>query len=255
MYQDFARYYDFIFPFKEQTFGFLASYVDAIPSWIMDLGCGTGQYLAEFRERGHFTVGIDNDAAMLKEAERNCPGSIWIKLDLMEIHRLPQQIVEHPKNLDDTLSARLSNGIFDLIFSTGNVLAYVPPERLEGLVAKINDLLQPGGTWLFQMVNWERVKGQTEFIFPLIKNEEKGLVFERRYQEITEESLLFKTRLTLNGNEVFNHSARLYLHPVEELRRLHYLDSWEEVGFYGNFKKEPYRSDSPAIIGVFRKRG
>ena len=70
---------------------------------ILDLGCGTGQLSQEIANRGAIVVGLDADAAMVAEAQRNFPSPTFAVADAREFL------------LDEPVDAILSNAVFHWI--------------------------------------------------------------------------------------------------------------------------------------------
>jgi SAM-dependent methyltransferase len=92
---------------------------------ILDIGCGTGQQLAAWRELGYEVAGIDPSEAMLEHARRNNPGA---DLQLAVADRLP-----HP------------DGSFDRVTSI-EVLRYL--EDPTPSIREMARVLKPGGVCL-----------------------------------------------------------------------------------------------------------
>jgi len=92
---------------------------------LLDIGCGTGHYLARFRERGFEVAGVDGSDRMLMHAQSLNPG---IDIRLADVERLP---------FDDAC--------FDYVICV-EVLRYLP--ATERCIAEIRRVLKPAGTCL-----------------------------------------------------------------------------------------------------------
>jgi ubiquinone/menaquinone biosynthesis C-methylase UbiE len=92
---------------------------------VLDVGCGTGHYLAELRRRGFDAVGIDGSEAMITEARRNDPGSVLVRAD---VEALP-----------------FASASFDCVVCI-EVLRYLPVSGY--CLAEIARVLKPGGVCL-----------------------------------------------------------------------------------------------------------
>src|ERR1700712_2397787 len=57
-------------------------------SSVLDAGCGTGRVAIELVRRGYHCVGVDTDASMLAEAERDAPDLRWVQADLSSLEAL-----------------------------------------------------------------------------------------------------------------------------------------------------------------------
>jgi len=75
---------------------------------VLDAGCGTGFYTAEFFKKGASAIGIDFSEGMLKQARRRCPTGVFKKVNLNRNLPFPNssftkincaQVLKHVKNL------------------------------------------------------------------------------------------------------------------------------------------------------------
>ena len=145
-YSDFAGHYEKIFPFRQGVAAFLDQWLPA-GGRILDVGCGTGHYCAALDQAGRRSLGIDLDPGMIREAERLHPDGEFRILGMEEIGLLPA-------------------GGFAGIFCIGNVLPHLPANQLAGFLVDVQSLLEPGGVWIFQTVNFDPILGEEDFIFP-----------------------------------------------------------------------------------------
>jgi hypothetical protein len=120
----------------------------------------------------------------------------------------------------------LPAGEFAGVFCIGNVLAHVSAAELPRFLEMVRRRLQPGGVWIFQTVNFDRLTGRDTFDFPVIEAPEQDLVFERRYRDIRPDGLRFLTRLTIAGREHFAGEVKLYPLRTREAEQRH-----REAGF------------------------
>ncbi|MGB0112463.1 MAG: methyltransferase domain-containing protein [Ilumatobacteraceae bacterium] len=94
---------------------------------ILDAGCGPGRVGAILADLGHDVVGVDVDPVLVAAAETDHPGPRWLVGDLAELD-LPAQGIAAP---------------FDLVFSAGNVMAFLAASTrvavLERLGAHLGD--------------------------------------------------------------------------------------------------------------------
>jgi len=147
-YADFAGHYEKIFPFRPAVAEFLDHWLPA-EGRILDIGCGTGHYCAALDGTGRRTLGVDLDPGMIREASRAYPGGEFRILGMEEIGLLPKEG-------------------FSGVFCIGNVLPHLPAHRLAGFLVDVHSLLEPGGVWVFQTVNFDPIMDDEDFIFPEI---------------------------------------------------------------------------------------
>jgi SAM-dependent methyltransferase len=87
----------------------VSAHVPVAAGPILDAGCGTGRVAIELARRGHTTVGLDVDAALLARARAKAPALEW-----------------HLGDLSD-LPATVAPGPFAAAVLAGNVMIFVAP--------------------------------------------------------------------------------------------------------------------------------
>lgn len=94
------------------------------PARVLDAGCGTGRIAVRLHEQGYDAVGVDVDAAMLREARAAAPHLEWLEADLTTLD-LGRQ--------------------FDLVLLAGNVIPLLEPETLVMVAQRLADHVLPDG--------------------------------------------------------------------------------------------------------------
>jgi SAM-dependent methyltransferase len=94
------------------------------PARVLDAGCGTGRIAVRLHEQGYDAVGVDVDAAMLREARAAAPHLEWLEADLATLD-LGRQ--------------------FDLVLLAGNVIPLLEPETLAMVAQRLADHVLPDG--------------------------------------------------------------------------------------------------------------
>jgi len=95
---------------------------------ILDLGCGTGEPIAEyFIKKGYSLTGVDGSPKMIEFCKFRFPGQNWIINDMLHI-KLSKQ--------------------FDLILAWHSLFHLTHAEQLEAFTV-INNHLKPGGLFAF----------------------------------------------------------------------------------------------------------
>lgn len=98
--------------------------VQAPPAQVLDAGCGTGRIAVRLHELGYDVVGVDVDAAMLREARAEAPHLEWLEADLSTLDLVRR---------------------FDLVLLAGNVIPLLEPETLRAVARRLADHALPGG--------------------------------------------------------------------------------------------------------------
>lgn len=147
-------------PFLER---FLAALPDAS---VLDLGCGTGEHARHLAERGLRVVGLDRSPAMIESAlDGPLPDNLrFVTGDMREA--------------DTVLPGEMFGGALGL----GNMLPFLTTEvELAEALAATARVLKPGGVFLFQLLNYERLEGRNERALPINVRPDPGgeIVFVR----------------------------------------------------------------------------
>ncbi len=94
---------------------------------IFDAGCGTGRVGGLLAAQGHDVVGMDLDPYLIEQAQAQFPAAQWSVGDL------------------ETFDPADFGPGFDVVFTAGNVLGFLDPDLRPGAIAKMAQLLVPGG--------------------------------------------------------------------------------------------------------------
>ena len=93
------------------------------PLTILDLGCGPGRDLADFRARGHHPIGVDGCEELCSMARSHSQCEVWNQ---------------------NFLNLELPNRHFDGVFANAT-LFHVPSEHLPRVLSELHASLKPGG--------------------------------------------------------------------------------------------------------------
>jgi len=235
-YSLFAPYYEQVFPFRNQVYSFLRTYSGRPGDAMLDAGCGTGHYCGMFLRDGFRVTGIDLDPMMIDAASATYPQGSFHCMDMAGIGSL--------------------QSLFRLIYSIGNVLAYLPHEEVEQFLRAVHAALETGGYWVFQVVNWDYLLTLKEYSFPVKSIAGGSLTFHRRYSLISPEQVIFDVKLiSSQGITVFNEHSKIYPYSTEIYLRLHEAAGFTLEGIYSGFDKSLFVKESDsALVLVFTKR-
>lgn len=235
-YSDISKYYDFIFPLNEMQLRFILAKLNRykLDAQVLDIGCGTGSLAIELYETGYQVTGIDLKGEMIKKAiEKAGSRNIkFLRANMNEIH----------KYNEDT--------IYDSALCLGNTLVHLESlGQVKRFADKIKQLLNPKGSFIFQIINYDRVlKDNVKKLDP-IENEQ--VKFERNYiLDLEDFKITFHTLLTLKeeGNKIIENKIKLL--PIRKIEIdiiLNHL-GFSEINYFGNFKGEEWTEDSLHLI-------
>ncbi|MGL5978358.1 MAG: class I SAM-dependent methyltransferase [Erysipelotrichaceae bacterium] len=233
-YQKIAKYYADIFPMNLSTLNFLDKHFKGNKA-TLDIGCGSGEYAIGLAKRNYPVSALDLDPEMIQMVNAKA-----------DIHGVPLHVVcgsmlELPRYYQKQK--------FHNVYCIGNSLAHVSDlAQLTQVLADIYQLMEMDGTFVLQIINYDRVMTKHIKGLPLIENKEKHLRFER-YYELEDPNVIFKTVMSVDG-EVSRSETTLFAIRQDAL-----MDALSAVGFhsfetYGNFNEvrfEPMHSQ-PLIV-------
>jgi ubiquinone/menaquinone biosynthesis C-methylase UbiE len=206
---------------------------DLSPSKVLDLACGTGNVTLELARRGYWTTGIDNSAAMIRQAQGKArPG---VRFLIQDARRL-----ELPESYDGCVC----------LFDSLNYL--LTPEELSSAFAGVYRHLQPQGLFVFD-VNTIRALERGMFT-----QEGTGADPSLSYtwrSEYDPETRLCRIAMhfqvqTPTGTREFHETHVQRGYPLEEIRGLLDAAGFEVPGIYQGlgFRTATERSDRAYFV-------
>jgi len=234
-YQQIAPYYHHIFKINANQIDFIKSKLPENNCDVIDIGCGIGTLSFELITYYKTVLGIDMDAEMIQTA--------LSKKDDKHKHL-------HFKQLSMLeLNAFIAENSVDGIICFGNTLVHLNSlDDIADFLQQSKKVLKVNGKLLLQIVNYDKVFSKNITQLPLIENDD--IRFERNYQyQKSENKIDFNTLLTVKATQqrIENSIALLPL-LKNELALLLDKAGFKNCNYYGNFNKEPYAIDSPALI-------
>jgi SAM-dependent methyltransferase len=176
---------------------------------------------------GHQAVGIDSSEGMIAAAKENHPGEFY-PYGFSEIDQL--------------------EGRFDIIYCVGNSLSYLPNDQLDEFMGDVTRLLEDGGTFLVQVVNWDRFLGMGRIDFD-VKALSEGRSFHRRYEPREDGTVIFHTAVRKDGEVLGSWADVLYPKTAELLAGAAEGAGLIVSGVYGDYSEAAFDSNSsPALI-------
>ena len=232
MYNQIADIYLEIFPLNQEFLAFIPEYLGKPGAKVLDLGCGPGDYVDALSNSGYQATGIDGSFAMIEKAKVEKRGSFY--------HYSFSEI------------AQLESG-FDCVYCVGNSLSYLSNNAWLQFLRDVQNLLKNSGFFVFQVVNWDRIRMTRKSGFP-INSISGGRTFHRRYEWIDDSEVIFHTELQ-KDNEILDFwAAPLYPKYCNLVVSDLQVAGLTIVSKFGNYLKSPYDlQTSPATIMVARK--
>ncbi len=228
-------------PFLERALG------GANGGLILDLGAGTGEHSRHLAAHGFNVLGIDASAAMLGKAnDAPLPSNLrFIAGDIVEVRALVE-------------------GAAAGAICLGNTLPHLDHASMRMLAAGLAQTLDPGAPFVFQVLNYERIRSKKVRHLPLnFRPEEDGgeTVFLRLMEThddgwvtFTPTTLRYDPRRDPPVEVTSTRSVRLYGWTWPELRAVFGEAGFSTAAVFGGYDASPFSAaESPDVIGVLRR--
>lgn len=226
-YDMLSKHYDEIFPFSETTFKFLESYTPKNAK-VLDIGCSTGAYVKAFNDTGTSTQGVEINKSFTFHDDN---------ISFHDMNNLP-----------------FEENSFDMIYSIGNTVVHAAnKQELDELLINIFKLLKPKGTFIMQIVNYDKIFSNNITSLPTIDTD--LINFERNYSYDSTETIEFKGKLTdKKENVTLESSVNLTPLTFADIQSLSGRMGANLVRFCGCFEGSRFmRNESFMMIATFSK--
>ena len=227
---------------------FLLSVLQQIPDMsVLDLGCGTGEHCRFLATEGFEVVGLDRSEAMLSKAmEVASPANlVFVSGDVRSIR--------------ESIDRRFGGAL-----CLGNTLANVTSsEDLESTFVSCNQILEKEGLFVFQILNYVRIRENGIRHLPLNFRQDAGreIIFLRLMDLQTDGTVRFcpttmvydpesDPPLQVRESKIIN----LHAWTLEKVKPLLEKAGFIVVGIYGDMTFGTYRPESsPDLVIVAKK--
>ncbi|WP_158282305.1 class I SAM-dependent methyltransferase [Salipaludibacillus keqinensis] len=238
-----SKYYDDIFSTKEKA---VTCIQEEIPlhreARLLDLAAGTGNEALYLGAAGYDVTATDLNPVMVEAMKKKAKN---------------QSVHVTVKSQDMTQLNQSNFNKMDGIYCIGNSFAHL--QNLDEMLQVFEgayQLLKPGGTFIIQIVNYDRIYAQKITALPIIKNKEKRLDFQRHYQ-LKGNDLLFQMRLTVEGDdgkkETYDNETTLFPLKRAQFETLAQESPFHSWNVYGDFSRNTFSNKSPALVGILTK--
>jgi len=230
-YDDISKYYDSIFPVSKDTVEFIKESIGNPPKSVLDVACGTGGYSIELDKDGYNLTAVDIDSKMIENLSaktNNTESKVkFLQANMLHLHE------------------KFDTDLFEAVYCIGNSLVHLDNlSQIKDFFVDVRKLLVKGGTFIFQIINYDRVILKDIKALPTIVNESVPLKFDRFYSyEKSTHKIIFKTILSVENKIIEN---EIYLTPLMHDEAISLLKDagFEEINTYGDFKKNDFHKEN-----------
>lgn len=234
-YQEMSKIYDDIFPLEPGSMDFFKSKL-AGHTALLDIGCGTGNKTIEFKNTVQHLVGVDISPDMIDVAHKHhsAPNITYIHGDVLKLEKT------------------VKPSSFDAAICLGNTLAHMnTPNKININLDAINRLLTPGGIFIIQILNYDRVVKQKITALPVLETD--TVRFKREYKW-EKDKIIFLTKLEYKQNgKTYENNAQLYPLLKSELTAALNRAGFTIPQYYGSFEGAPYTAESFITVAICTK--
>jgi len=241
MYENLASVYEDIFPLKPLTLDFVRKCLltPSEDSAILDVGCATGELCRALAELGYPVVGVEPDREMVAQAKILSNGDIPF----------------YPVGME-SVASHFPESSFTAVLCLGNTLAHLPDSAaMNRFFTDVARLLVPGGRFLFQIVNFDRLSPDHLPGFPVI--ERTDIRFSQQYKWTENYTALrFITTLeNLSDHSSQTGECRLFPAKKADISNTLLTSGFSNQKWFGSYKGDPFTPESPAAICITKNSG
>jgi len=232
-YQSIAEYYDMIFTNTKGKANFVQHFLEQNSYRLLDIGCSTGKMNLELASSFRHITAIDLDEAMIEYAKRfhNHSAIEFLAMDMLDIKK------------------NFAEKKFDIISCFGNTLVHLSTiSEIQDMFAQVNNLLTDGGSFLCQIINYDRILDRNVTFLPTIENDQIKFVRDYEYVQ-SKHKIEFATELAIKDKNI-SISNKIDLIP---LRRNEIVNMLKETGFanieiFSDWKRTPFDIEGTPLI-------
>jgi SAM-dependent methyltransferase len=189
--------------------------------YAIDIGCGTGADSIALARNGLKVTGYDTSEKMIERAKFNSKQrSLRIKFSNSPIQNVSAG--NHSK--------------YDIVVSLGNAIANINPAVLSRIIKKVYKLLKPGGTFVFQILNYAPLRKANKRIVNITHGKDSLFI---RFYDFEKDKLMFNV-LRVNESILKEYdliTTELYEYERADLKALLNKAGFDKIGYYSDLNK------------------
>jgi glycine/sarcosine N-methyltransferase len=211
---------------------------------VLDAACGTGHHALALAQKGYQAVGADISAGMIRRARENA-------------RRAGAAVIFHQAPLGGL--RQTIEGRFDAVLCLGNSLpSLLSEDALGEALVDVAGLLHPGGLFIVQNLNYDRLWPRQERFLPLVTHRqgaEEWLFW--RLMDFHQRTLTFNMIIFHQKNEEWDYRVgSTELRPIfrDELQKQLPRAGFSAVESYGDYAGHPYERDASGDLILIAHR-
>lgn len=210
-----------------------------------DLGCGTGNDSIALALNGLYVTGFDASEEMTNKAKLNA-GAYGLKVNFVT-SRLDR--VNTVKGYPLAGHA----GKFNIAVSLGNTFANIERESLLYSFKNIYSIISANGTFILQMLNYEKIKKENNRIVNITENNE--YVYTRFYDFYDKHFNFNVLKVSKNDVEKYElYTTKIYPHKAQEIKAFLNSAGFNHIKIYSDFGLNKYSGRNSKDIIVIAKK-
>jgi len=198
----------------------------------VDLGCGTGLDSIALSLNGLSVTGFDISTGMIEHAKEKASGlNLKIKFYNYSLDAIPETF----------------SNMYSFAVSMGNTLANLDKKGVRQAFINCYRMLQPGGKFLLQILNYEKILKNRERIVNITREGEKNYV---RFYDFCGDEINFNI-LSFDESGLKNkqlNTTKLYSYNCAELKELLSGAGFTGIEYFGSLSKEVFDMESSKDI-------
>lgn len=230
-YESISKYYDYIFPQNTNQLEIINNIKEITKNEkILDIGCATGNLSLLLNLKTSQVIGIDLDRELLNQAEKKSKIVNFQELNMLDI------------------SKQYEPESFSRVVSFGNTLVHLNTrEEVKEYFNCVYTILKPGGVFVTQIINYDRIINRNVSALDTIKNE--NIEFVRDYRIHKDQTKVdFNTTLKLPNGCTINNSITLLALRQNEISEFLKETGFKSIKFYGDLKGNKVTNNSVPLI-------
>jgi ubiquinone/menaquinone biosynthesis C-methylase UbiE len=218
--------------------GLYKKFITAEMKTAADLGCGTGLDSIALSLNGLTVTGFDISVGMIGKAKEK---SAELKLNI-EFHNY--SIADIPETFSN---------MYSFAVSMGNTLANLDKKGIRQAIINCYRMLQPGGKFLLQILNYEKILNAKERIVNITHKDGKYYV---RFYDFLSDEIDFNI-LSFDENELKNkqlNTTKLYPYNCNDLSAILTETGFTGIEYFGSLSKEKFDNEKSKDIIILACR-